>query len=136
MRCFFCIHLQQEKHMEELATVAHVHSEHALDESVRINLVAAFIKSGLTQKAFCTYHALKESTFKNWFYRYKSRVDALPTSIPAQESPVAMPPSGLFVPLHVEEDTTNRVQKAHSKPPISPPPICITRGTFHIRFQE
>ncbi len=39
-------------------------------ESARRNLVTAYRKSGLSQKVFCTQHDVKESTFKNWFYRY------------------------------------------------------------------
>lgn len=117
--------------MSALATSPYTHPEHAFDESIRINLVTAFMSSGLSQKAFCKYHSLKESTFKNWFYRYKPRVQNVPTPCPSEVPSEEISHVALFSPLHVEEDAADILPP----PPASlivPPPICIDMGAFHI----
>lgn len=117
--------------MTASATPSYSHSEQAFEESVRINLVTAFMSSGLSQKAFCKYHALKESTFKNWLYRYKSCIQNVPIPCPPEESSEAISSSALFAPLRVEEDTADVLLP----PPTSlivPPPIIIDMGSFHI----
>ena len=109
--------------------------EQAFDESVLINFVTAFINSGLSQKAFCKYHTLKESTFKNWFYRYKSRVQNVQTTCTSEVSSEAISRVALFAPLHIEEDVKEDAADVLPPPPrslIVPPPICIDMGAFHI----
>jgi hypothetical protein len=117
--------------MISIATPSHMSIEQAFEESVRINLVTSFINSGLSQKAFCKDHALKESTFKNWFYRYKSRVQNVQTTCTSEVSSEAISHVALFAPLHVEEDAADILPLPHTSL-IVPSPICIDMGAFHI----
>ena len=73
-------------------------------ESARLNLVAAYIKSGLSQKVFCEQHDVKESTFKNWFYRTPecSQRGAIESKSPLPDQTLA--PSFLFKSLTVRDD--------------------------------
>ena len=108
------------------------------------NLVCAFLTSGLSQKAFCAQHALKESTFKNWVYRYqKSRLDQTPP-----DSLEDMPPepiatvdsSSLFVPVRVTHDECQEASMpeqpsrcAFKSLPVPPPsPLRLETGSFCI----
>ena len=105
-------------------------TEQAFDESVRVNLVRAFMSSGLSQKAFCKYHSLKESTFKNWFYSYKSCIQNVPTPCPPEKSSETISHVALFAPLQVEEDRDDVPPPPTSL--IAPPLISIDMGLFHI----
>ena len=114
------------------ATPSYSHTEQAFDESVRINLVRAFMSSGLSQKTFCKYHSLKEYTFKNWFYRYKSCIQNVPIPCPPEKSLEEISHVALFAPLQVEEDTADTLPPPPPTSLIAPPLISIDMGSFHI----
>lgn len=110
------------------------------DLSAHQNLVCTFLKSGLSQKAFCEQHSLKESTFKNWVYRYqRSLLDQtspdLLEDMPSQ--PIAVvDPSVLFVPVHVTHDAPQEAlmprqsSRGASKSLPLPPPLRLETGNF------
>ena len=104
------------------------------------DLVCTFLTSGLSQKAFCEQNSLKESTFKNWVYRYqRSLLDQ--TSPNSQEDPASqrtavVDPSVLFVPAHVihdapqEELIPRQSSRVASKSLPLPPPLSLETGCF------
>jgi hypothetical protein len=40
-----------------------------------------FVKSGLSQKAFCEQHNLNKNTFKNWVYSHKKAAKLVPHAV-------------------------------------------------------
>ena len=107
------------------------------------NLVCAFLTSGLSQKAFCEQHSLKESTFKNWVYRYQRSL--LDHTSPSQEYIIPQPmavvePAALFVPVHITPGEQQEVpmskqpsRSAFKSLPLPPPsPLRLETGSFCI----
>ncbi len=73
-------------------------------DSARRNLVAAYRKSGLSQKIFCEQHGVKGSTFKNWFYRYPECSEPVSIEASLAEREHTLDPSFLFKAITVQED--------------------------------
>jgi hypothetical protein len=126
------------------ASTVNIATDIPFDTVSHQNLVCAFLTRGLSQKAFCAQHALKESTFKNWVYRYqKSRLDQTPPDslegTSAQRTAV-VEPSSLFVPVHVTPDERqvtpmqNQLSRCAFKSlPVPPPsPLRLETGSFCI----
>lgn len=95
-------------------------------ESSRRNLVAAYRKSGLSQKIFCEQHGVKASTFKNWFYRYPecSEPESIVASLAEREH--TQDPSFLFKAITVQEDEAS--PKTPAATLFSPKPASIAAG--------
>lgn len=68
-------------------------------ESEQIDLVAAYLRSGLTQKSFCKWRGIKMSVFKDWLCRYKGCVNGT-----IEKDRSLPPPSSLFKVLKVQEE--------------------------------
>ncbi len=111
-------------------------------ESARRNLVTAYRKSGLSQKVFCTQHDVKESTFKNWFYRYPecSQRGAIESKLPQPDQ--TLDPSFLFKAITVREDVKASEAPIPFSSPLKPtsvvaPGVCLEQAppsapTIHI----
>ena len=111
-------------------------------ETARRNLVAAYRKSGLSQKVFCVQHDVKESTFKNWFYRYPecSQRGAIESKLPQPDQP--LDPSFLFKAITVREDVKAYETSIPFPSPLKPtsvvaPGVCLEQApppppTIHI----
>ena len=98
-------------------------------ESARRNLVTAYRKSGLSQKVFCVQHDVKESTFKNWFYRYPecSQPDAIESKLPQPDQ--TLDPSFLFKAITVREDVKASETPIPFPSPLKPTSV-VAPGVF------
>jgi hypothetical protein len=68
-------------------------------EPEQIDLVAVYLRSGLTQKSFCKWRGIKMSVFKDWLCRYKGCVNGT-----IEKDHPLPPPSSLFKVLKVQEE--------------------------------
>ena len=74
-----------------------------ISESEQIDLVAAYLRSGLTQKSFCKWRGLKMPVFKGWLCRYKGCVNGAIEKDRLLSPPIDAP-SSLFKVLRVQEE--------------------------------
>ena len=75
-----------------------------MSEAEQIDLVAAYLRSGLTQKSFCKWRGIEISVFKDWLCRYKNCANST-RGIKNRSFPlVAETPSSLFKVLKVQEE--------------------------------
>lgn len=74
-----------------------------ISESEQIDLVAAYLRSGLTQKSFCKWRGLKMPIFKGWLCRYKGCVNGAIEKDRLLSPPIDAP-SSLFKVLKVQEE--------------------------------
>ncbi len=104
------------------------------NESEQIDLVAAYLRSGLTQKSFCKWRGIKISVFKDWLCRYKGCVNGT-----IEKDRSLPPPSSLFKVLKIQEEEPPSVAAAvESTPTAIPrvPTLRIERNLFSIKVPK
>ena len=75
-----------------------------MSEAEQIDLVAAYLRSGLTQKSFCKWRGIEISVFKGWLCRYKNCANST-RRIKNRSFPLAVEtPSSLFKVLKIQEE--------------------------------
>ncbi|MDA1038590.1 MAG: hypothetical protein O2877_02790 [bacterium] len=87
-------------------------------ESEQIDLVAAYLRSGLTQKSFCKWRGIEISVFKGWLSRYKECANNTRKTKDRPLPPAVDAPSSLFKVLKVQEEESPSVAAAVE--PVSP----------------
>ena len=104
-------------------------------ESEQIDLVAAYLRSGLSQKSFCKWRGIKMSVFKDWLCRYKGCVNG---TIVKDSS--LSPPSSLFKVLKVQEEEIPSAAvdpvPAPTATPRVPTTLRIERNLFSIKVPK
>ena len=103
-------------------------------ESEQIDLVAAYLRSGLTQKSFCKWRGIKMSVFKDWLCHYKGCVNG------TIEKDRSLPPlSSLFKVLKIQAEEIPSVAVAvESTPTAIPrvPTLRIEKNLFSIKVPK
>ena len=103
-------------------------------ESEQIAIVAAYLRSGLTQKSFCKWRGIKMSVFKDWLCHYKGCVNGT-----IEKDRSLPPPSSLFKVLKIQEEEIPSVAAAvESTPTAIPrvPTLRIERNLFSIKVPK
>ena len=107
-------------------------------ESEQIDLVAAYLRSGLTQKSFCKWRGIKMSVFKDWLCHYKGCVNGT-----IEKDRSLPPPSSLFKVLKIQEEespptVTPAVAALEPAPTATPrvPTLRIERNLFSIKVPK
>jgi hypothetical protein len=113
-----------------------------ISESEQIDLVAAYLRSGLTQKSFCKWRGIKMSVFKGWLCRYKGCVNGTIEKDRLFSPPVDAP-SSLFKVLKVQEEespptVTPVAATLETASPAAPrvPTLRIEKNLFSIKVPK
>jgi hypothetical protein len=114
-----------------------------MSESEQIDLVAAYLKSSLTQKSFCKGRGIEMSVFKGWLYRYKNCANSTRGIKNRSLSPTAEASSSLFKALKVQEEesppaVTTAAAALETVSPAAPrvPTLRIEKNLFSIKVPK
>jgi hypothetical protein len=110
-----------------------------MSESEQIDLVAAYLKSSLTQKSFCKGRGIEMSVFKGWLYRYKNCANSTRGIKNRSLSPTAEASSSLFKALKVQEEESPSVTTGvEAVAPAAPrvPTLRIEKNLFSIKVPK
>lgn len=112
-------------------------------ESEQIDLVAAYLGSGLTQKSFCKWRNIEISVFKGWLSRYKNCANSTRGIKNRSFSPAAEASSSLFKVLKVQEEefppaVTPAAAALETASPAAPrvPTLRIEKNLFSIKVPK
>ena len=112
-------------------------------ESEQIDLVAAYLGSGLTQKSFCKWRNIEISVFKGWLSRYKNCANSTRGIKNRSFSPAAEGSSSLFKVLKVQEEefppaVTPAAAALETASPAAPrvPTLRIEKNLFSIKVPK
>jgi hypothetical protein len=96
-------------------------------ESEQLDLVAAYLRSGLTQKSFCKWCGIKMSVFKDWLYHYKGCVNGTIEKDRSLPPPVDAP-SSLYKVLKIQEEEPPSVAAVVESDPTAIPRVPTLRS--------